>query len=156
MNPKSIPSHRVNEEVSLACLLEHTLTRRPHAGLLHHSDRGGGNEVTEYIEKIDQPWQVEVCKCLRQSILQTVPDIEEVKLYNRPHYKKKGRYLCIFFVAKKWVNVTLFNASGLLIPQGYGELSGNGDRVTAKILAGKILTMNCLPDSFNRQLTYSK
>ncbi|GLV55407.1 hypothetical protein KDH_22510 [Dictyobacter sp. S3.2.2.5] len=57
-------------------------------------------EVTEYIEKIDQPWQVEVCNRLRQLILQTVAEVDEVKLYNRPHYKKNEQYLCVFFVAK--------------------------------------------------------
>ncbi|GLV55408.1 hypothetical protein KDH_22520 [Dictyobacter sp. S3.2.2.5] len=44
--------------------------------------------------------------------------------------------MCLF-CGQKWVNVTLFNASGLTIPQGYGEISSNGDRVTAKIQDGQ-------------------
>ncbi|GHO49311.1 DUF1801 domain-containing protein [Ktedonospora formicarum] len=90
-------------------------------------------EITEYIEKIDQPWQIEVCNRLRQIILQTVPEVEELKLYSRPHYKKGGDYLCVFNVAKKWVNVMLFNAQALDNPKAFGTLSPNGDRVTAKI-----------------------
>ena len=93
--------------------------------------------ITEYIEKIEQPWQVDICNRLRQIILQTVPEVEELKQYNRPHYKKNGQYLCVFNVAKNWVNVMLFNAQALTIPEGYGELSSNGERVTAKIQQGQ-------------------
>ncbi|QBD79102.1 DUF1801 domain-containing protein [Ktedonosporobacter rubrisoli] len=92
--------------------------------------------VTEYVEKINQPWQVEICKRVRQIILEIVPDAEEVIQYSRPHYKKNGKYLCVFNTAQKWVNVMLFNAQVLSIPQGYGELSPNGERVTAKIQQG--------------------
>ncbi|GCE49962.1 hypothetical protein EI42_01701 [Thermosporothrix hazakensis] len=93
-------------------------------------------EITEYIEKIEQPWQVEACNRFRQIILQTVPEVEELKQYGRPHYKKNGKYLCVFNTAKKHVNVMLFHAQALSIPEGYGELSPNGERVTAKLQEG--------------------
>jgi hypothetical protein len=41
-------------------------------------------EITEYIENIKSPWQIDVCNRLRQIILQTVPGVEEVKQYNHP------------------------------------------------------------------------
>ena len=93
-------------------------------------------EITEYIEKVEQPWQTDVCNQVRQIILQTVPEVEEIKQYSRPHYKKNGQYLCVFHVAKKWVSVVLFNAQALMIPEGHGELSPNGDRLTTKIQQG--------------------
>lgn len=94
-------------------------------------------EITAYIEKIEQPWQIEICNQVRQVILQTVPDAEELKQYNRPHYKRNGQYLCVFNVAKGWVNVMIFNAQALTNPKEFGELSSSGDRVTAKIQQGK-------------------
>lgn len=100
-------------------------------------------EITAYIEKIEQPWQIEVCNQLRQIILQTIPEVEELKQYNRPHYKKDGNYLCVFNVAKNWVNVMLFNAQVLTIPEGYGELSPKGDRITARIYQGQNFDYDC-------------
>lgn len=92
--------------------------------------------VTEYIAKINHPWQVEVCNQLRQILLNTVPEVEETILYSRPHYKLHGQYLCVFNVAQKWVNVMLFQAQALSDPKAFGDLSPNGERVTAKIQQG--------------------
>lgn len=94
-------------------------------------------EVTAYIEKVDQPWQIDVCNQLRHIILETVPGIEEVIAYSRPHYKKNNEYFCVFAVSKKWVSIMLFRAEGLTNPKRFGALSPNGDRVTAKIEQGK-------------------
>jgi hypothetical protein len=94
-------------------------------------------EVTEYIEKISQPWQVEICTQLREIILQSIPDVEERIQYSKPHYKKNGQYACVMGTAKGWVSFTIFNAQALQTPEGMFESSENGDRKTIKIKQGQ-------------------
>ncbi|GCE28567.1 hypothetical protein KDA_40510 [Dictyobacter alpinus] len=94
-------------------------------------------DVTAYIDAIDRPWQAEICQHLRQVIYQVVPDIEERMQYGKPHYKKKGKYVCLFNAAKSWVGFTIFNAQTLQAPDGFFEPGGSPDRQTIKILAGQ-------------------
>jgi hypothetical protein len=70
-------------------------------------------EVTQYIENIDQKWQTDVCNGLREMILQSVPEIEELLQYGKLHYKKDGKFICTYNTAKAWVSFTLFNAASL-------------------------------------------
>ncbi len=56
--------------------------------------------VTEYIEKVKQEWQAEVCHQIRQLIYQAIPDVEERIQYGKPHYLKNGKYACVFGTAK--------------------------------------------------------
>ncbi len=94
-------------------------------------------EVTQYIEKIDQKWQKDTCKHLSETILQSVPGVEELLQYGKPHYKKDGKYICTYNTAKAWVNFTLFNAASLEAPKGLFEPGDNPDRKTIKICEGQ-------------------
>lgn len=94
-------------------------------------------EVTDYISKIKQPWQAEVCTHLRQIIFEAIPDAAERLQYGKPHYRKNNQYACVLGTAKGWVSFTIFNAQELNPPEGLFESSDTGDRKTIKILQGQ-------------------
>jgi hypothetical protein len=90
-------------------------------------------DVTNFIEKINQPWQTPICTQLRQMLLATIPNVVERLQYGKPHYLKDGKYAAVFATAKGWVSLTIFNAQDLTPPDGMFEASEKGDRITIKI-----------------------
>lgn len=94
-------------------------------------------DVTQYIDTIKQKWQIEICRSIRQTIYQAIPEVEEKIQYGKPHYRKNGKYACVLGTAKGWVSFTIFNAQSLKTPEGLFESSENGDRKTIKILDGQ-------------------
>jgi hypothetical protein len=90
-------------------------------------------EVTQYIASIDQPWQMRTCRDLRETILRSVPGVEELQQYGKPHYKKDGKFVCTYNTAKAWVSFTTFNAGSLEVPQGLFEPGDDPNRKTIKI-----------------------
>jgi hypothetical protein len=94
-------------------------------------------QVTDYIEKLDQEWKADVCNQIRKLVYQEIPDVEERLQYGKPHYLKNGKYACVLSVAKAWVSFTIFNAQTLITPDGLFESSDTGDRKTIKIGAGQ-------------------
>lgn len=93
--------------------------------------------VTAYIEKIGPQWQAEICKTLRQSIHEALPDVDERLQYSKPHYLKNGKYAFVYSTAKGWVSFTIFNAKSLETPAGLFEASEDGERKTIKIREGQ-------------------
>jgi hypothetical protein len=93
-------------------------------------------QVTEYIDKIAQPWQAEVCARLREIVQQAVPEVEERIQYGKPHFLKHGKYACVLGTAKGWVSFTIFNAGALEAPEGLFE-PGDPNRKTVKIKEGQ-------------------
>lgn len=94
-------------------------------------------EVTGYIEKITEEWQVEICNRIRQVIHQTVPDVNEKIKMTTPNYSINGKTLCVFFAAKSWVNLSIFETKALEIPEGFFDPSDYPDRMQIKIKKGK-------------------
>jgi len=94
-------------------------------------------EVTEYIDKIKQKWQAEVCTRIRQVVHQSISEVEERIQYGKPHFLKNGKYAGVLGTAKGWVSFTIFNAQTLETPEGLFEASENGDRKTIKIREGQ-------------------
>lgn len=94
-------------------------------------------EVTEYMQKINQQWQAEICTRIRQVIHQSIPAVEERIQYGKPHFLKNGKYACVLGTAKGWVNLTIFNAKTLEAPEGFFEPGGSPDRKTIKIREGQ-------------------
>lgn len=101
-------------------------------------------EVTQYIENIEQKWQADTCKHLRETVLQSVLGIEEALQYGKPHYKKNGKYVCTYNTAKAWVSFTLFNAGSFQIPGELFEPGDNPDRKTIKIREGQDMKYSIL------------
>ena len=94
-------------------------------------------QVTDYMDKVAPDWQAEICKHLRQVILESIPEAEERLQYGKPHYLKHKKYACVLGTAKAWVSLTIFNAQALETPDGLFESSENGDRKTIKIKQGQ-------------------
>lgn len=94
-------------------------------------------EVTQYMKHIDQKWQADVCRNLRETVLQTVSGVEELLQYGKPHYKKDDKYVCTYSTAKSWISFTVFNAASLEAPEGLFEPGGTPDRRTIKIREGQ-------------------
>lgn len=101
-------------------------------------------QVTEYIEKINLPWQAHLAKQLRQVILQAIPDVDERIQYGKPHYLKNKNYAVVLGTAKGWVSLTIFNAQALKTPDGLFETSENGERKTIKIREGQAVDTELL------------
>jgi hypothetical protein len=99
--------------------------------------------VTEYLEKINQPWQAEICTHLRQIVHQAVPSVEERIQYGKPHFLKNGKYAYVLGTAKDWVSFTIFNAGSLEAPEGFFE-PGDPDRKTIKIRKGSTVDYTLL------------
>ncbi len=100
--------------------------------------------VSDFIQKINQPWQAEICNHIREIVLQSIPDVEERLQYGKPHFLKNGKYACVLGTAKGWVSFTIFNAQNLTPPAGLFESSENGDRKTIKILQGQAVDYDLL------------
>jgi hypothetical protein len=94
-------------------------------------------QVTDYIDKIGPKWQADICTRIRETVLQSIPDVDERIQYGKPHYLKKGKYAAVLGTAKGWVSFTIFNAQSLQTPDGLFESSENGDRKTIKIREGQ-------------------
>lgn len=92
-------------------------------------------EVTSYIDKLGQPWQIELAQQLRQAVHTAVPEVDERIQYSKPHFTKNKKYLAVIGPAKGWVSFTLFNASG--IEYDLFEASDVTERKTIKYKPGQ-------------------
>jgi hypothetical protein len=92
-------------------------------------------DVTVFIESINQPWQVEVCNRLRQLIHQSIPDVEERIQYKKPHFLKNGKYAAVITPSKDAVSFMIFNATALDLPAGLFD--GPPERKWIKIRDGQ-------------------
>ncbi len=93
-------------------------------------------EVTDYIGKLAQAWQVEIFTQIRALIHEAIPDVQERIQYGKPHFLQNGKYAAVLGPAKGWVSFTIFNAQTLEPPVGLFESSDTGDRKTIKIREG--------------------
>ncbi|TMV46809.1 DUF1801 domain-containing protein [Paenibacillus mesophilus] len=91
-------------------------------------------EVTAFIESINQPWQVEVCNRLRQMVHQSIPDVEERVQYKKPHFLKNGKYAAVISPAKDAISFMIFNVADLELPKGF---EGPPERKWVKIRDGQ-------------------
>ncbi|MFC5406299.1 DUF1801 domain-containing protein [Cohnella soli] len=76
-------------------------------------------EVSAFIENLNQPWQIEVSNRLRQMVHQTIPDAEERIQYKKPHFLKNGHYAAVISPSKDAIAFMIMNASGITFPKGF-------------------------------------
>lgn len=93
--------------------------------------------ITDYIAKLDQPWQAEIATRLRQLVHEGLPEGEERLQYSKPHFMKGKQYAAVIGTAKGWVSFTIFNAQDITPPKGLFEQSDDGSRKTIKIKPGQ-------------------
>jgi hypothetical protein len=92
-------------------------------------------EVTAFIESINQPWQVEICNRLRQLVHQSIPNVEERIQYKKPHFLKNGKYAAVISPSKDAISFMIFNVADLELPKGSFE--GPPERKWVKIRDGQ-------------------
>jgi hypothetical protein len=92
-------------------------------------------DVTAFIESINQPWQVEVCNRLRQMVHQSIPDVEERIQYRKPHFLKNGKFAAVITPSKDAVSFMIFNLADLELQKGLFE--GPPERKWIKIREGQ-------------------
>jgi hypothetical protein len=92
-------------------------------------------DITTFIESINQPWQVEVSNRLRQMVHQSIPDVEERIQYGKPHFLKNGKYAAVITPSKDAVSFMIFNVADLELQKGLFE--GNTERKWIKIRDGQ-------------------
>ncbi|CAM4452051.1 hypothetical protein FHS16_004083 [Paenibacillus endophyticus] len=92
-------------------------------------------EVSDFIETVKEPWQGELCSKLRKAVLAAVPGIQERMQYKKPHFLHNGKYAAVISTSKDAVSFTIFNASGLSLPEGLFD--GPPERKTIKLRQGQ-------------------
>ncbi|OXS54248.1 hypothetical protein B1A99_27040 [Cohnella sp. CIP 111063] len=92
-------------------------------------------EVTDFIESLKEPWQVELSTALRAIVHEAVDGVQERIQYKKPHFLKNGKYAAVISPSKEAVSFTLFNASGLELPEDRFE--GPPERKTLKLRKGQ-------------------
>ncbi|MEF3306589.1 DUF1801 domain-containing protein [Paenibacillus sp. GYB003] len=90
-------------------------------------------EVSSFIENLNQPWQVELCGKLRQMVHETIPDVEERIQYKKPHFLKNGHYAAVISPSKDAIAFMIMNATGLEVPKSF---EGPAERKWLKIREG--------------------
>ncbi|WP_138754557.1 DUF1801 domain-containing protein [Paenibacillus sinopodophylli] len=92
-------------------------------------------EVTDFIEAINEPWQRDLSSRLREIVQGAVPGVQERIQYKKPHFLHNGKYAAVISVSKAAVSFTIFNASGLTLPEELFE--GPPERKTIKLKQGQ-------------------
>ncbi|MCM3443850.1 DUF1801 domain-containing protein [Metabacillus halosaccharovorans] len=91
-------------------------------------------EVTDFINSLDEPWQLQLCDDLREVVHRAIPEVQERMQYKKPHFLKHGKYAVVISTSKKAVSFTIFNTTNLEIPTNF---DGPSERKTLKILKGE-------------------
>ncbi|GAB6989938.1 DUF1801 domain-containing protein [Paenibacillus pini] len=91
-------------------------------------------EVTDFIEALKEPWQVELSTKLREIVLQAIPDVQERIQYKKPHFLKNGKYAAAISNSKDAVSFTIFNTTAMDFAEGMFE--GPPERKTRKLRKG--------------------
>ncbi|MWV42902.1 DUF1801 domain-containing protein [Paenibacillus sp. HJL G12] len=99
-------------------------------------------EVTEFIEAIQVPWQVEVARNLREVVHAAIPEVQERIQYKKPHFLKNGKYAAVISPSKDAMSFTIFNAAQLELPEGLFD--GPPERKTIKLRQGQTVDTNQL------------
>lgn len=105
-------------------------------------------EVINYIETINEPWQKELAIQLRETVHRAIPDVQERIQYKKPHFLKNGKYAAVISLSKDAVSFTLFHATGLELPEGMFD--GPTERKTMKLKKGSSFEV-CLLETWIRQ-----
>lgn len=88
-------------------------------------------EVTEFIDAINEPWQKDLATNLRGIVHKSIPDVHERIQYKKPHFLKNGKYAAVISTSKAAVSFTIFNADTLDLPEGMFD--GPPERKTLKL-----------------------
>lgn len=92
-------------------------------------------EVTDFVRAVKEPWQGELCFRLREVVHGAIPGVQERIQYKKPHFLNNGKYAAVISTSKDAVSFTIFNTSGLSLPEGLFD--GPPERKTIKLRQGQ-------------------
>jgi hypothetical protein len=81
------------------------------------------DRATGYVASLPSP-QREICQCLRELILENIPDIREEFKWNHPAYYSRGKRICLTGGFREHVSVELFY--GVHLQDSQGRIVGVG------------------------------
>ena len=95
------------------------------------------SNVTEYLAKA-KPWQAERCAGLRETVHRTLPGVEEVLQYGKPHFNVDGKHAAVLHVAAAKVSFMVFDAGDVETVPGLLRSLGSGDRKVVDLREGDV------------------
>ncbi|GIN72389.1 hypothetical protein J14TS2_28640 [Bacillus sp. J14TS2] len=105
-------------------------------------------EVTDFIDAIKEPWQVELATNLREAVHKAIPDVHERIQYKKPHFLRNGKYAAVISTSKAAVSFTIFNAVTLDLPECMFD--GPSERKTLKLRKGDTIDLELLVSLVNQ------
>ncbi|MCM3626173.1 DUF1801 domain-containing protein [Paenibacillus glycanilyticus] len=90
-------------------------------------------EVTSFIQNLNQSWQIDICDKLRHMVHETITDVEERIQYKKPHFLKNGHYAAVISPSKDAIAFMIMNAVSVEFPKGF---EGPAERKWLKIREG--------------------
>ncbi|MFC6333562.1 DUF1801 domain-containing protein [Paenibacillus septentrionalis] len=99
-------------------------------------------DVTNYMDEINELWQKELAVQLREAVHRAIPDVQERIQYKKPHFLKHGKYAAVISISKEAVSFTIFHTAGLELPEEMFD--GPPERKTAKFKKGSTLDAGVL------------
>lgn len=91
-------------------------------------------EVTDFIQALKEPWQLDLSTKLREVVYQAIPEVSERIQYKKPHFLKNGKYAAVISTSKDAVSFTIFHAAELVLEEGMFD--GPPERKTLKLRKG--------------------
>ncbi|MFJ7738858.1 DUF1801 domain-containing protein [Lysinibacillus sp. NPDC097287] len=90
-------------------------------------------EVTTFIDSLNQQWKIDVCNQLRELVHKSIPGVEEKIQYKKPHFLKDGKFAAVISPSKDAIAFMIMNTTELEIPKGF---EGPAERKWLKIREG--------------------
>ena len=107
------------------------------------------DDITAYIDGA-KPWQAQVCTELRQTIHDSVTDVEEVFQYGKPHFNRGGKNVAVLHVAASKVSFMVFDAGDVEPVPGLLRSLGNGDRKVVDLQESSTVDLDFIADLLRR------
>ncbi|WP_433746714.1 DUF1801 domain-containing protein [Falsibacillus pallidus] len=92
-------------------------------------------EVADFINMLNENWQIELANNLREVVHEAIPDVQERIQYKKPHFLKNGKYAAVISTSKAAVSFTIFNPLKLDFPEEMFQ--GPPERKTMKLCKGE-------------------
>ena len=103
------------------------------------------SDVTDYLARA-KPWQAELCAGLRETVHRTLPGVEEVLQYGKPHFTVDGKNAAVLHVAAAKVSFMVFDAGDVETVPGLLRSLGSGDRKVVDIGEGESVDLDFIAD----------
>ncbi|MFJ7975795.1 DUF1801 domain-containing protein [Peribacillus sp. NPDC096379] len=76
-------------------------------------------EVSSFIENLNQQWKIEICNQLRELVHKSIPDVEERIQYKKPHFLKNGKFAAVISPSKDAMAFMIMNTTELEVPKDF-------------------------------------